>query len=70
MVNVSAIHHQGHCTKGTDEPLNSPQLEEAGSGHLGFYHPAQLGSYLDLLQTLRTNTHATKSGTEFRKKNS
>lgn len=56
--------------KVSDAPLSFPQLEGAASGHRRSSHPAQLGSYLDLLQILRTNSHATKSGTECRKKNS
>lgn len=69
MVNSSVVLHQGHCMKVTDEPLSFPQLEGAVSGHRRSYHPAQLGSYLDLLQIPHTNSHATKSGTEFRQKN-
>lgn len=56
--------------KATDEPLNSPQPEGAGSGHPGSFHPALLGSHQDLLQTPRTNTPAAKSGTEIREENS
>lgn len=70
MVNSSVILHQGRCMKVTDEPLSFPQLGGAASVHRRSYHPAQLGSYLGLLQILHTNSHATKSGTEFRQKNS
>lgn len=66
-MNLNVIHPQGRCMKVTDGPLNSPQLEVAARGHLGFYHPARLGSHPDPLQILHTNTHAAISGTKFRK---